>query len=304
MGQVHGPDVVAHGIVTQPLISPERLWAEGDDAARCLKVVVVIERSEVSFVADIPVEFGEEFPVITTAGALAQVGVDDVQRVRNALQVDRVEWVRRGLCLRDSGGSGIVCVGRRQRRTGRHAVAGLIGDLLRSIHGVERIFVTLLLIIEVKEHLVVQDGAADVRTKLLQYIDRLGVAGTFVDGIVGSGAGVAVVVKGVAMEGVGAGLRHRIDEACAGTAIPGVVHVGLHLELFDCVQTEEIRNAGEAAAVSVVVAGGVDAIHGEAGGAVRVGRAAGGVLVAGQVSTGLAGEADVAKLAIRGHVWR
>ena len=99
MRQVNGAYMIPDAVVAQQLIPAEPFRAEGDDASWRLKMVVVIKSGEVRFVIDLPVEFGEELVIVPAAGTGSGVSVDDVQRVGDPLQINRIGGCGGGLCL-------------------------------------------------------------------------------------------------------------------------------------------------------------------------------------------------------------
>ena len=130
--------------------------------------------------------------------------MDHIQCVSHALQIDRIGRIGGGLILTDRRSRRIVTIGRRERGSRRHSEISLRGRALGRVHCVKRIFVALLLVVEVKEQFVLANRAANIGAKLLQDVHRLRIAGCLVHRIIGAGAGVAVVIERIPVPGIGA----------------------------------------------------------------------------------------------------
>src|ERR1039458_10575259 len=117
------------------------------------------------------------------------------------------------------------------------------------------------------------DRAAQPCAELLQSIFRSREARGFIESIVGSGRGVPIVIKRIAVEGVASRSRHRVYEARSPTVDRGV---GTHrdLKLLDRVLSVQVRDTVAAYNVGKVVAGRIRSVHSEGVGtiAIRVSR--------------------------------
>ena len=102
-----------------------------------------------------------------------------------------------------------------------------------------------------EEELVLDDGTADGGAKLVLDLDRLqqeqrvvrGESLELVVGVKRVEAGRAVVVEGVAVELVGAGLGDGVDDAAGGLAKLGRIAGDGRLELLDGIEREDVGGA-------------------------------------------------------------
>ena len=116
-----------------------------------------------------------------------------------------------------------------------------------------------------KEELVLEDGTADGCAELVLDFNRLKEdVVELVERVERVEAGGAVVVKGVAVEAVGAGFGDRIDHATRGLTELGRVGGDGGLELLDAVEWKDVGGADRAAAglgeEGLLVVGAVDEV--------------------------------------------
>src|SRR5580700_2920903 len=110
----------------------------------------------------------------------------------------------------------------------------------------------------------VDDGTAQVCTKLLQHVQWPRYSVCLVDRIVGiPDPRVPVVVESVAMPGIGSGFRHRIDETRSCSSVCGVVRIIRHLKFLNRLLSENVWHARSPACFTKVIARGVRAVDGE-----------------------------------------
>ena len=221
---------------------------------------VVVDEGVVAAV-DVPVEAREEEVLLLEAGRRrsADGDVTDVQE-----KVDAGGTLRRGdggraLRRGDGGRAGGGARGRQRDDVGVGVEDA--ADLAEAIVGEE------------VEEPVLDDGAADGAAELLLLVDGLGEQEgvsvvverlVLVVGIERVEVGIAEVVEGVAVDGVGAGLGDGVDLTAGGLAeLDGVVG-GCGLELLDGVDGVDVGGTGGAAAglgeEHLIVVGAVDVV--------------------------------------------
>lgn len=143
---------------------------------------------------------------------------------------------------------GIRRIGRWQSRALRNAKSCFVDAGEARVDHRDWFLLPLLLVIKIEPRFVSRDRAAQIPAELLQNVQRRPDSVGLVNGVIGvADAGVPVVIKRVAMEGIASRLGNCIDEAGAGAAIDGGDVLGRCLADLD----DDVLNLGRLEATLV-----------------------------------------------------